>query len=51
MKKKLKFNSKVIHGGQSLEKGYGAVILGRKFINNKGIDEKTINWLQQKKGS
>ena len=26
MKKKLKFNSKVIHGGQSLEKGYGAVM-------------------------
>ncbi len=25
MKKKLNFNSKVIHGGQSLEKGYGAV--------------------------
>ena len=26
MKNKLKFNSKVIHGGQSLEKGYGAVM-------------------------
>jgi len=26
MKKELNFNSKVIHGGQSLEKGYGAVM-------------------------
>ncbi|MBN09348.1 MAG: cystathionine gamma-synthase [Flavobacteriaceae bacterium] len=26
MKKKLRFNSRVIHGGQSIEKGYGAVI-------------------------